>query len=503
MSRRQRVADRLVKKVKPAVPKLEAPKPAALPSPIKVKPEKIGDPPAVKETKDFGEQNLGDNKTPKLNEPSLSETVVAPLKEPRKAEEDIAHWQYSNWDKWSQKKQGLLDQLEKEKDPQKKKGLEKEIEKAGLGGNVAEVMGGMIEKTHKIKDLEGQMEDLDWLRIMSENKDEIRESLAKVKEEHKKTRQEKWELEQKYAEVREQANKHFGVEEQVRAVASTREDLQQLKSDPTQIDAIKELKGAGNVGQVLFVQSKAGGKAVYKPTMGTGLAKSSGGNDREQGDLRPTLNAKIPEASREKATDRLDKLLGFGVVPAVEKDVNLGAGSGHLQQFVIGEVAAMTGLIMEEGHHGNEDIHKIAAIDWITGNTDRHMGNIMRGHDGHWYAIDNGLAWVNNGHMNEYNSAAMQKLDMQKVHPGVLKAVQNLPEEKLQEIMEDEGFKKEDIAGAIARKRILQDKERWGASSNGFNRKSLKWETQMEWFQELRETYAKVKKEMGIEEPQK
>jgi hypothetical protein len=107
-------------------------------------------------------------------------------------------------------------------------------------------------------------------------------------------------------------------------------------------------------------------------------------------DLKAALGAKpwVNEITTSKAAEAL----GIGdLVPTTGKLEALGAGSS--QQFVSGKTVSEwlkeNPSILEKVPP--DQVQKLFALDFILGNIDRHVGNIMISQDGSLHAIDNGL----------------------------------------------------------------------------------------------------------------
>lgn len=114
-----------------------------------------------------------------------------------------------------------------------------------------------------------------------------------------------------------------------------------------------------------------GAQAVFKP------------KDGERPHLRETISAGT-YWRREAAAYRLDRLLGFNLVPTtVLIDI---AGDGSLQAF-----QDQDGRGVDE--YAAEDQEMMGVLDYLMANTDRHSQNWMTQSDGRPAATDNGLAF--------------------------------------------------------------------------------------------------------------
>ena len=137
-----------------------------------------------------------------------------------------------------------------------------------------------------------------------------------------------------------------------------------------------ELDPGNHVNDAYDVTFTDGTHGVYKPNVPE--------NEFVQG------RSSIPEnqlAAREVAASRLNEDLGFDLVPTTARwDGPHGAGS--MQEFVEN---ASQGL--PPGWYTIREREQMAVLDYISGNTDRHMGNYLTGPDGRLVAIDHGYSF--------------------------------------------------------------------------------------------------------------
>jgi len=121
--------------------------------------------------------------------------------------------------------------------------------------------------------------------------------------------------------------------------------------------------------------------AIYKPAVG-----EEHGPTKDLG-LRPGIE-RGSYYKREWLTYMVDRALEIGVVPptALRRE-DLGIGS--VQAWV-----EKAGTVLETpGFPNPEDLLKLALLDYLTGNQDRHKGNYLIDQEGGLYAIDNGLSF--------------------------------------------------------------------------------------------------------------
>ncbi|MDG4789744.1 hypothetical protein O7626_28105 [Micromonospora sp. WMMD1102] len=102
------------------------------------------------------------------------------------------------------------------------------------------------------------------------------------------------------------------------------------------------------------------------------------------------VRSSIPEsglAAREVAASRLNEDLGFDLVPTTAR-WDGPHGSGSMQEFV--ENASQGREVTD---YSVPEREQMAVLDYVSGNTDRHMGNYLTGPDGRLVAIDHGYSF--------------------------------------------------------------------------------------------------------------
>ena len=117
--------------------------------------------------------------------------------------------------------------------------------------------------------------------------------------------------------------------------------------------------------------------AVYKPEAG----------ERPLSDFEPGLYR------RERAAYLLSESLGWGMVPptVIREDVPLEVGS--LQWFIDCDFREHYFTLAAEDPSTHPDMARIALFDYISNNTDRKSGHVLRGGDGRIWGIDHGLCF--------------------------------------------------------------------------------------------------------------
>lgn len=214
--------------------------------------------------------------------------------------------------------------------------------------------------------------------------------------------------------------------------------------------------------------SESGHKMVFKPKELSVPVDAS----------RRTLRREIGSEHREVAGFELDRILGFGVVPPTfmrdsdvsdsdilalsERNARAVSGrrggkmSGSAQHYVKG-----TSYGAMEVEHGSDpsftlsnfykkmsstakfNMQKLAIFDHISGNTDRHSGNIFLDGD-NVYAIDQGLCFPD-GDNSKFNSRplAMLKSSKEKIDPRIMKRLQKVDRNKIVAMMKAHGMESE------------------------------------------------------------
>jgi len=235
------------------------------------------------------------------------------------------------------------------------------------------------------------------------------------------------------------------------AVKTDPEVMRQAVRDPSKIALMgySEQQGSSTTYRVTFAD---GTSAAYKPRETTIL----GGQEQGLGLGRHTIDAEIPESAREIATYSLSREMGMDIVPHVE-EVDYGQGPGHAMAWVDGrEGGALPPLEWQQDLKADHpDIHRMAALDFVTGITDRHEHNFVKGEDGRYYLIDSGLAFPRDSEYGEFMSFPMISLEGRYMPDEVKQEVLSTSPETVREVMTEAGFREEDARGAQARLETL------------------------------------------------
>lgn len=157
-------------------------------------------------------------------------------------------------------------------------------------------------------------------------------------------------------------------------------------------------------GKVLYVLpwNEQGHKGVFVSEVndiagdGRGILKSNGWHDQNDRGY----------AYREIAAYKIDNLLGLGVVPFTEEYIDnenhlndLHGDFHSLQHFVKAKMGDQFGGYGKKAYSlivDKTEVSKVALVDILFANSDRHNQNYMIG-EGHIYAIDNGLTMRQTG----------------------------------------------------------------------------------------------------------
>ncbi|SBT69006.1 Phosphatidylinositol 3-and 4-kinase [Micromonospora sediminicola] len=217
-----------------------------------------------------------------------------------------------------------------------------------------------------------------------------------------------------------------------------------------EVHSMVELKPGEHVNDAYDVTFTDGTHGVYKPNV----------PENEFVQVRST----IPEnqlAAREVAASRLDEDLGFGLVPTTARwDGPHGAGS--MQEFV------------ENAHPGRPvtdyslaERERMAVLDYISGNTDRHMGNYLTGPDGRLVAIDHGYSFPeSNAEPLRSDFVAQQR--NQPLSPDTMARLQSTDPAVLADRLRATGLNESAVSGAMDRFNEIRSRgmitgEAWGA----------------------------------------
>lgn len=204
----------------------------------------------------------------------------------------------------------------------------------------------------------------------------------------------------------------------------------------------------GGIGNSYKSDIKDDGRVCYKPDEENGYHYSYGkdGNglqakllplgetNRYSEAIRRELTDNIPMSAREEAAHKLDRESGLNVTPDMIVG-DFGKGRGSALGWVEGTFDIGRGT---DGDSNHKDVEKIATLDFLIGNTDRHRGNLIRGEDGRVYAMDNGLAFPNRNRPGEFRSLPLELVGSRydkKIPKSVKTGISRLTDAKIDKIM--------------------------------------------------------------------
>ncbi|WP_157533844.1 hypothetical protein [Nocardia otitidiscaviarum] len=197
--------------------------------------------------------------------------------------------------------------------------------------------------------------------------------------------------------------------------------------------------------QVYRVESSDGSRSVVKPFAGEIRTRAS----------IPTQGG---QGAREVAAYRVNHLLGWDLVPpAGIADNAADLGPSAVMKFVESDEASLI------ADYRRVDRHRMAALDYIMGNTDRHAGNyrtVAEPGRNRPVAIDHSLTFpeypdtqfgIRSDFISHYMNEDRVPGDDGKLHPDVLRDVRALHPDQLQAALGDLGLSDDAVRGAVDR----------------------------------------------------
>ncbi|WP_452299644.1 WXG100-like domain-containing protein [Micromonospora krabiensis] len=200
-----------------------------------------------------------------------------------------------------------------------------------------------------------------------------------------------------------------------------------------EVQSMVELDPGGHVNDAYDVTFTDGTHGVYKPNV----------PENEFVQVRST----IPEnqlAAREVAAARLNEDLGFDLVPTTAA-WDGPHGPGSMQEFV---EDVSPGLPVSD--YTVPEREQMAVLDYISGNTDRHMGNYLTGPDGRLVAIDHGYSFPESN-AEPLRSDFVQQLTNQQLSPETMARIQTTDPAVLADRLRATGLSDQAVAGAMDR----------------------------------------------------
>lgn len=203
-----------------------------------------------------------------------------------------------------------------------------------------------------------------------------------------------------------------------------------------EVQSVKPLAPGDHANAAFKVDFDDGTGGLYKPSTGE----------------TPGLRIDVPVGqfwSREIGASRLDELLGFDLVPTTT-DWNGHKGIGSMQEW---DTDADRGLSVD--WYVQEDQDKMAVLDYVTGNTDRHKDNYLTDIDQHPVAIDNGCTFPEGWFDPIRSDFVAERIDM-PIHGDVLDKVRSLDTETFADTLRSAGIGGLAIDGAMRRLQEIQ-----------------------------------------------
>ncbi len=192
----------------------------------------------------------------------------------------------------------------------------------------------------------------------------------------------------------------------------------------------------GGCNESYFVRDPEGREGVFKPQAG------------EVTGIRPSV-PNHTEAFREMATSALDGLLGFELVPPTRGVTEATRGPGSLMNKVEGKRSRPV------HRYPQLDRERMAVLDYIAANTDRHDDNWLTTEGGRPAAIDNGLAFPT-GDSFPIRSEWVVEMVGKQISQEVLAQVRSVTPERLRATLEANMIEPVAIDGALARLQEVQ-----------------------------------------------
>lgn len=164
------------------------------------------------------------------------------------------------------------------------------------------------------------------------------------------------------------------------------------------------------------------------------------------------LRDSIPDGEqhkREVATYELDKALGFDLVPPTAFRTHADLGAGSIQ-------AEAPGPNRAQDEYGASDQMKMAVLDYVAGNTDRHGNNHLSQVDGRPAAIDNGLTFPED-ESDSIRSSWVTDVLFQEIDSETLAQVRAVDRDQLAGRWRECGLSDAAIDGALRRLEEVQE----------------------------------------------
>jgi hypothetical protein len=197
------------------------------------------------------------------------------------------------------------------------------------------------------------------------------------------------------------------------------------------IEAIEK----GGVNQSMRVVFDDGGRAILKPDAGsknTIYEVALGGS----------------KSSRETGTYIVDQHLGFNQVPETVTVNDPNFGPSAVQEW---KDSQQFPKIDDPGSFYTKDEQMLAVRDYITGNHDRHYGNVLMSPEGGLVAIDHGEAFPTGDSKSFLTNPILARQANQPLDQSIIDAVRAVDQTALRSELEALNLKPSQIDGAINR----------------------------------------------------
>jgi len=163
------------------------------------------------------------------------------------------------------------------------------------------------------------------------------------------------------------------------------------------------------------------------------------------------------QAPREVAMYRLDEIFGSGRVPTTTwlEGSKLPAGMQHLGPGAVQEWVPSGVGEANLSLYPRKQVEQMAVLDYISANTDRHMGNYLSSNNG-VVAVDHGLTFPETDYATAIRSSFVKSAFQQPLSADVAAAVRAVDAQRLAAALRSTGLPETAIDGALARLREIQ-----------------------------------------------
>jgi len=197
-----------------------------------------------------------------------------------------------------------------------------------------------------------------------------------------------------------------------------------------------------HVSQVIEVEMPDGEPAYLKPAAGEDPDAAG------RGDITPAGTG----WKREVAACEVDRMLGLEVVPETVAVNDAIDGPASLQEN------APYDALDPHDQYLPEDFDRMAVLDYVTANTDRHESNCRTQIDGRPAAIDNGYSFPTSSDVPIKSGFVSDRIDS-PLNAEVLRQVRSADARKLRDTLQELGIEASAVEGCVER---LQEVQREG-----------------------------------------